>query len=71
MQHVLVEDSVSAVDYLSGDDNYKQDWMSSRRERYGIAAYNPRSAVALFKLIAHKLSAAARRLGLRKGPDGA
>lgn len=41
MRHVIDEDRVSKIDFLSGDDNYKRDWMSARGDRYGIAAYNP------------------------------
>ena len=40
MEHVIDVDRVSEVDYLSGDDEYKKDWMSDRRERWGIIAYN-------------------------------
>ena len=40
MEHVIDVDRVSEVDYLTGDDDYKKDWMSSRRERWGIIAYN-------------------------------
>lgn len=43
MRHVLDEDKVQEVDYLIGDDAYKKDWMSNRRERWGIVAYNPRT----------------------------
>lgn len=41
MCHVLDVDKVTEVDYLVGDDAYKKDWMSHRRERWGIVAYNP------------------------------
>jgi hypothetical protein len=43
MEHVLETDKVGEVDYLIGDDPYKKTWMSHRRERWGIVAYNPRS----------------------------
>ncbi|NML14404.1 GNAT family N-acetyltransferase [Azohydromonas caseinilytica] len=43
MCHVLDVDRVAEVDYLMGDDAYKRSWMSQRRERRGIVAYNPRS----------------------------
>ena len=42
MQHVIEHDKV-AVDYLIGDDAYKTSWMSHRRERWGLVAYNQRS----------------------------
>ena len=43
MQHVIDIDSVMAVDYLCGDDAYKRDWMSARRERIGLRAVRRRS----------------------------
>lgn len=48
MQWVIDEDKVEEVDYLTGDDNYKKDWMSHRRERWGIAAYNIRTIKGLY-----------------------
>jgi len=47
MQHVIEQDRVHEVDYLIGDDPYKNTWMSHRRERWGIVAYNPRSLLGL------------------------
>ena len=43
MQHAIETDSVREVDYLIGDDPYKKTWMSDRRERWGLVAYNPGS----------------------------
>jgi len=51
MQHVLQTDGVAEVDYLIGDDPYKQTWMSDRRERWGLVAYNPRSLGGLLGLL--------------------
>jgi hypothetical protein len=55
MQSVIEDDRVSKIDYLSGDDAYKADWMTERREQWGIAAFNPRSTEGLTHLIEHKL----------------
>lgn len=41
-------DNVSEVDYLIGDDAYKKSWMSHRRERWGIVAYNPATLPGIF-----------------------
>lgn len=41
MHQVIDVDKVTEVDYLSGDEEYKRAWMSDRRERWGIAAFNP------------------------------
>jgi hypothetical protein len=43
LEHAIDIDGVEEVDYLSGDDSYKSDWMSDRRERWGIIAFNPRT----------------------------
>ncbi len=48
MEHVIDVDCVVEVDYLTGDDEYKKDWMSHRRERWGIVAYNRRTPRGIF-----------------------
>jgi len=40
MQHCIERDKVDEADYLIGDDPYKKSWMSERRERWGIVAYD-------------------------------
>lgn len=42
MRHVIDVDRVREVDFLSGDDPYKADWMSHRRERIGLVAFDQR-----------------------------
>jgi len=42
MEHVMDVDHVGEVDYLSGDDAYKADWMAMRRERSGLVAFDQR-----------------------------
>jgi len=51
MQHVIEVDYVREVDYLIGDDPYKANWMSHRRERWGIVAYNPRTVLGAILLL--------------------
>ena len=53
MEHVLDVDRVREVDYLTGDDKYKQDWMSHRRERWGILAMNPRTLRGAMAIARH------------------
>lgn len=48
MKHVIDQDRVAEVDYLSGDDAYKQAWMTHRRQRIGMVAYNPRALGGLW-----------------------
>lgn len=62
MQRVMEEDDVSRIDYLSGDDAYKADWMSERKEQHGLAAYNPRSAQGLAMLTSHTLKRTLKKL---------
>lgn len=47
MEHVIDRDKVNEVDYLIGDDEHKKQWMSHRRERWGIVAYDPASIIGL------------------------
>ena len=42
MRQVIDVDHVAEVDYLTGDDAYKQAWMSHRREMWGLVGYDPR-----------------------------
>jgi hypothetical protein len=53
MQHVIDIDQVREVDFLSGDDPYKKDWMSHRRERQGIIAFNLRTVRGMFGALKH------------------
>jgi CelD/BcsL family acetyltransferase involved in cellulose biosynthesis len=41
MEYVIDIDKVREIDYLIGDDPYKKTWVSERRERWGIIAFNP------------------------------
>ncbi len=60
LRHVLENESVSEVDYLVGDDPYKKTWMSHRRERWGIVAYNPFTLMGLIG-IAWQIAGIARK----------
>lgn len=53
MAHVLDVDRVHEVDYLTGDDAYKKDWMSHRRERWGLVAFNGRTWHGALQGMAH------------------
>jgi hypothetical protein len=53
MAHVIDVDHVREVDYLTGDDSYKRDWMSGRRERWGILAMNPRTPLGVAAIARH------------------
>jgi hypothetical protein len=47
MKHALDVDKVTEIDYLSGDDDYKRNWMTHRRERHGLLACNLLTLVGL------------------------
>jgi hypothetical protein len=64
MQHAIDIDRVSLIDYLIGDDVYKQAWTRDRRERFGIMAFNPRTPSGLLGWL-RELAARAVK-GLRK-----
>jgi len=53
MKYAMDIDHVAQVDYLSGDDEYKRDWMQYRRERWGILAFNRRTANGLIGAAQH------------------
>ena len=65
MQQVMERDHVAEVDYLIGDDPYKQSWMSDRRERWGLIAYDPWTISGLIGLIREMASRIAKRLKSR------
>jgi hypothetical protein len=41
MAYVIDNDKVDEVDFLTGNDAYKQDWMSDRRQRFAWSAVKP------------------------------
>jgi CelD/BcsL family acetyltransferase involved in cellulose biosynthesis len=53
MRQAIDIDHVEEIDYLSGDDLYKRDWMSHRRERWGILALNPRTVGGMMSIFRH------------------
>jgi len=53
MRHVLDVDGVREVDYLSGDEAYKRDWMSHRRERHGLVAFAPNTVQGVWLAAKH------------------
>lgn len=40
-RHAIDQDRVSVIDYGTGDDAYKRDWMDERRPLWRLEAYNP------------------------------
>ncbi|MDR3299167.1 MAG: GNAT family N-acetyltransferase [Candidatus Accumulibacter sp.] len=52
-RHAIDVDRVSEIDYLTGDDAYKQDWMSARRERRGLVGFNLRRTEGVCQYARH------------------
>lgn len=40
MKYVIDKDGVNVVDYVQGDEAYKEDWTPKRRERCGVLIFN-------------------------------
>lgn len=60
IKYVIDTDRVTEIDFLTGNDAYKQDWMSERRERFLMACVRnnkPISRAARFvEVLKHSLS---------------
>lgn len=64
-RHVLDEDRVRLIDYGTGDERYKADWMEERRPLWRLTAYNPRSLKGLAGATRAAASALVRRVRSR------
>jgi hypothetical protein len=62
MRQVIDVDQVREVDYLTGDDAYKRDWMSHRRERWGIVAFNLRTVRGAMAALFHVAGRVVKRI---------
>ena len=60
-RRALDEDHVRAIDYGTGDDGYKKDWMGERRVLWQIEAFNPRTLRGLAGALRAAASALVRR----------
>lgn len=54
-------DRVRLIDYGTGDEPYKADWMAERRPLWQLSAYNPRTFKGLAGIVREKVSALAGR----------
>ena len=69
MRHVIDTDKVEEIDFLTGNDAYKQDWMSERRERWGLYCAKPRPSKRTTERFVDMLKNWAKRLGQPSGDD--
>lgn len=51
MRLAIEQDNVRIVDFLSGDDRYKMDWMTHRDLRWSLAAHDPRRLGGCWALV--------------------
>ncbi len=49
MKYVIDIDGVKKLDYLTGDDAYKQDWMNKRQQFSAFTAYNTKTIPGLYQ----------------------
>ena len=56
-EHVIDQDHVSLVDFGTGDDRYKADWMDNRAPLYTVRLFNPRRPSGLWGAVKAMLSA--------------
>ncbi len=66
-EHVLDRDRVRCIDFLSGDDEYKARWMSSRRERKGLEVIRRSTPLGAAIVVRRRLGALRRRLRSQAG----
>lgn len=67
MRHALEVDHIREVDFGRGDDDYKKKWVSQCRGRYGMLAFNPKTAKGA-AFAAWHFGSHALTLGLRRIP---
>jgi hypothetical protein len=66
IRHMIETEGATALDFGRGDDPYKKDWVSERRQREGVLLMNPRHPGGIAALIRHGLG----RLRARLVPTG-
>ncbi len=64
-QHVIDTDKVALIDFGTGDDRYKADWMDTRTLLYTVRLFNPRRAAGLWGAAKATLRVLVRRSGNR------
>ena len=55
MEHVIEIDKVAEIDFLTGNDAYKQDWMSERRKRRAVSFYKANKPRGLIERLINPL----------------
>ena len=55
MEYVIDIDKVEEIDFLTGNDAYKQDWMSDRRERFVLSCVKSVKPAGKYELFVESL----------------
>jgi len=61
MEYVIDTDKVVEIDFLTGNDSYKQDWMSERRERFALSCVKSVKPAGKYALFVESLKGALKR----------
>lgn len=64
-RRAIDEERVREIDYGTGDDAYKRDWMDQRRQLWRLTAYNPRRLKGMAAMVRAGASALVGRLRTR------
>jgi len=65
IRHLIERDGVTELDFGRGDDEYKQLWVSSRRQRTGVIFANPRRWGGILEIARHRAGRLRDIVGLR------
>jgi len=61
MEYVIDTDKVEEIDFLTGNDAYKQDWMSERRERFLLSCVKSLSPASRYERFIKSLTRMLKR----------
>lgn len=61
-QYVIEQDKVTTLDFLTGNDSYKNKWMTNCRNLYGVNVYNKRTLVGWLEYCALMLRKLLKKL---------
>jgi CelD/BcsL family acetyltransferase involved in cellulose biosynthesis len=53
LRHLLDREHVAEIDFGRGDDGYKKDWASQRRQRVGVLLVNPWRVAGAVEMLRH------------------
>jgi hypothetical protein len=66
IEHVMVMDGATELDFGRGDDAYKQSWVAHRRQRVGLVIANPRHKAGAFMIARHYAGVFWRRMTAKR-----